>query len=64
MKIRKKIIAVFSSYCPLQISPLKTCIKYILETIIASSFKLGQLIKNNHRGREFDPGPVPYFRRD
>ena len=37
----------FSSYCPLQILVLQTCNKNISKTVIASSFKHGQLIEDN-----------------
>ena len=40
----KKSYLFYSSYCPLQIWSLKTCSQDISKIIIASSFKLGQLI--------------------
>ena len=47
MKIRKKVIIIFSNYLPLQIWTLKICIYDILKTITARSFKLGQLIEDD-----------------
>ena len=43
----KKIIIVFSYYRPLQIWTLKICNHDISKTIIARSFKLGQLIEDD-----------------
>ena len=45
MKIKKKFVLFFSIYLPLQIWTLKICNHDISKTIIARSFKLGQLIK-------------------
>ena len=39
----------FQSYCPSQILALKTCNQNISKTIIASSFKLGQLIEDDEK---------------
>ena len=51
MNLLKKVILFFSSYCPLQIWPLKTCSKNcsknILKIITASSLKPGQLIEDD-----------------
>ena len=47
MKILKKVILFFSSYCLLQILAWKTCNQDISKTITASSIKLGQLIEVN-----------------
>ena len=38
---------IFSSYCPLEIWPLKSCNKDISKNITASSLKSGQLIEQN-----------------
>ena len=43
----KKNIIVFSYYRPLQIWTLKICNHDISKTIIARSFKLGQLIEDD-----------------
>ena len=45
VKIKKKVILLFSSYCPLQIWTLKTCNEDISKTVIASGLKFGQLIE-------------------
>ena len=45
----KKIIIVFSYYRPLQIWTLKICNHDISKTIIARSFKLGQLIEDDEK---------------
>ena len=47
MKIKKKVILIFSNYLSLQIWTLKICIDYISKTITACSFKLGQLIEDD-----------------
>ena len=47
MKIKKKVVFFFSNYLPLQISALKICNHDILKSIIARSFKLGQLIEDD-----------------
>ena len=47
MKIRKKLFNFFSNYLPLQIWTLKICNHDISQTIIARSFKLGQLIEDD-----------------
>ena len=44
VKIRKKVILFFWNYLPLQIWTLKICIHDFSKTIIARSFKLGQLM--------------------
>ena len=46
MKSKKKVV-VFSNYLPLQIWTLKICYHDISKTIIARSFKLGQLIEDD-----------------
>ena len=48
MKIKKKNIIVFSYYRPLQFWTLKICNHDISKTIIARSFKLGQLIEDGY----------------
>ena len=45
----KKNIIVFSYYRPLQIWTLKICNHDISKTIIATSFKLGQLIEDDEQ---------------
>ena len=47
MKIEKKVILFFSSYCPLQIWSLKTCHQDISKIIVARSFKYGQLVEDD-----------------
>ena len=47
MKIKKKKVIFFLSYCPLQVSAFKTCKQDIPKTITASGFKLGLLIEDN-----------------
>ena len=47
MKILKKVILFFSNYLPLQIWTLKICFHDIAKSIIARSFKLGQLIEDD-----------------
>ena len=49
MKIIEKVILFFSNYLPLQIWTLKICIHDISKTIIARSFKLGQLIEDDEQ---------------
>ena len=49
MKIKKKVISLFSNYLPLQIWTLKICNHDISKTITASSFKLGQLIEDDEQ---------------
>ena len=44
---KKKLILFFSNYLPLQIWTLKICYYDILKTVIARSFKLGQLIEDD-----------------
>ena len=43
----KKVILFFLNYLPLQIWTLKICINDILKSILARSFKLGQLIEDD-----------------
>ena len=43
----KKSFVFFLNYLPLQIWTLKICINDISKTIIARSFKLGQLIEDD-----------------
>ena len=47
VKFKKKVIEFFSNYLPLQIRTLKICNQDISKSIIARSFKLGQLIQDN-----------------
>ena len=47
MKIKKKIILFFSSYCPLQIMALKTCHQDISKFIVAGSFKHRKLVEDD-----------------
>ena len=47
MKIKKKVILVFSNNLPLQIWTLKICNHDISKTITARSLKLGQLIEDD-----------------
>ena len=49
MKIKEKVIFFFLNYLPLQIWTLKICIHDISKTIIARSFKLGQLIEDDEK---------------
>ena len=47
MKFKKKSYFIFSSYCPLQICPLKTCNPDISKIImVARSFTFGQRIQD------------------
>ena len=45
--IFKKVVLLFSNYCPLQIWALKTCNQDIAIIIIASSLKHGQLVEDD-----------------
>ena len=45
--LNKKFFFFFSNYCPLQNWPLKICNQDISKTVIARSFKLGQLIEDD-----------------
>ena len=47
--LRKSYFIFFSNYLPMQIWTLKICNHYILKTITARSFKLGQLIEDDKR---------------
>ena len=47
VKIKKKTVFYFFSYCPLQIWVLKTWNQDISKIIIASSFKHGQLVEDD-----------------
>ena len=49
MKIKEKVILLFSNYLPLQIWTLKICIHAVSKTITARSFKLGQLIEDDEQ---------------
>ena len=49
MKIKKKVILFFLNYLPLQIWTFKICNHYISKTIIARSFKHGQLIEGDDK---------------
>ena len=43
----KKVILLFLSYCPLQISALEACNQDISNYSVASSFKHGQLVEDD-----------------
>ena len=45
-KLKKKLVLFVSNYLPLQIWTLKICNQDISKSIIARSFKLGQLIED------------------
>ena len=47
VKIKKKLIYFFSSYCPLHVWALKMCYQDISKIIIASSFKHGQMTEDD-----------------
>ena len=47
MKILRKVILFLSKYLPLQIWTMTICSHDISKTIIARSFKLGQLIEDD-----------------
>ena len=47
MKIKEKVILLFSNYLPLPIWTLKICYHDISKTITARSFKLGKLIEDD-----------------
>ena len=47
MKIKKKVLLLFSNYLPLQIWTLKICNHDISKTITARSFNFGQLIEDD-----------------
>ena len=52
VKMKEKVILIFSYYLPLQIWTLKICNHYISKTITAMSFKLGQLIENDGENKK------------
>ena len=47
MKIKTKVILLYSNYLPLQIWTSKICDHDISKTIIARNFKLRQLIEDD-----------------
>ena len=47
MKIKEKVILLFSNYLPLKIWTLKIYNHDIAKTLTARSFKLGQLIEDD-----------------
>ena len=49
MKIKEKVIFIFSNFLPLQIWTFKICNHDISKTITAINFKLGQLIENDEK---------------